>query len=427
MERRNFSKKDGHPSQMDRIKQFDAIFNQPVIGIIVTDKAGKILNFNPCAESQFGFTRKEISGKDIEILIPKQFHSSHVQQREIYYQQPKPRQMGHGRDLWGFKKDQTQFPVEVSLNHYYVDEEMYVMAFVADITHRKESESLILRQKEELENIAAKFRKLNIQLEQKVKERTTKLQETLDMLAKSKEELDKALENEKELNELKSRFVTMASHEFRTPLSTILSSAFLLQKYNDNPDAYEQRNKHIKRIKNAVAGLKSILEDFLSLGKLDEGVIGIFIEQLAANEFGQLIANAVEDMEQVLKTGQRIEIEYRVHSSVRIDKNILNNILLNLLSNAIKFSGEDSVINVSCVLQANELLIAVKDEGIGIPEEDQQYLFNRFFRARNAINIQGTGLGLHIVAQYVELMKGSIKIQSELGKGTSLVIRIPQV
>ncbi|HEY6978515.1 MAG TPA: HAMP domain-containing sensor histidine kinase, partial [Chitinophagaceae bacterium] len=278
-------------------------------------------------------------------------------------------------------------------------------------------------QKQELEKITKQVTQLNIQLEQKVQDRTKMLRETLAELEKSKEELSEALETEKELGELKSRFVTMASHEFRTPLSTILSSAFLLEKYND-PAAQEKRSKHIQRIRNAVSGMKSILEDFLSLGKLEEGTITAQMEILTSTECFIEIEDTIHEMEHGLKSGQKIIFQHNGDGVVYADKRLLKNILLNLLSNAIKFSPENSVIQVICSVE-KELLISVKDTGIGISEEDKQHLFERFFRAKNAGNVQGTGLGLHIVTKYLELMRGTIEMESKLNEGSCFKIHIP--
>jgi signal transduction histidine kinase len=215
----------------------------------------------------------------------------------------------------------------------------------------------------------------------------------------------------------------MASHEFRTPLSTILSSAFLLEKYN-GADAQQKREKHIQRIRNAVSGMKSILEDFLSLGKLEEGSITATIEALTSSECFIEIEDTIHEMEQGLKSGQKIIFQHSGDNIVYVDRKLLKNILLNLISNAIKFSPENSLIEVICNTEKEALLISVKDKGIGISEEDKNHLFERFFRAKNAANIQGTGLGLHIVAKYLELMHGTIEMESKLNEGSCFTIHI---
>src|SRR6476620_3921210 len=411
-------------TQITDERQFEALFNYANLGIIVTDNEGRIVDFNKYAESEFGYSKEEIIGKTVEVLVTSQFHSSHINYRKGFYKHPEPRQMGHGRDLYGLRKDGSEFPVEVSLSYYEIDGKTFVIAFVIDITVRKKNEMVVIEQKQELEKITKQVTQLNIQLEQKVQDRTKMLRETLAELEKSKEELSEALETEKELGELKSRFVTMASHEFRTPLSTILSSAFLLEKYND-PAAQEKREKHIHRIRNAVSGMKSILEDFLSLGTLEEGTVTANIEAIASSDCFIEIEDTIHEMEQGLKSGQRIIFQHSGDNVVYTDKKLLKNILLNLLSNAIKFSTENSAIQVTCSIEKEELLISVKDNGIGISEEDKQHLFERFFRAKNAGNIQGTGLGLHIVIKYLALMNGTIEFESELEKGTSFIIHIP--
>jgi PAS domain S-box-containing protein len=267
----------------DNKHQFEALFNHATIGIVVTEADGKIVNFNKYAETQFGYSQEELIGRSVDILVPKKIHALHHRHREGFYKHPEPRRMGEGRDLFAQKKDGTEFPVEISLSNYNINDELFVIAFVIDITVRKKNEVIVLKQKDELEKITIEITKLNTELEHKVEYRTKMLRETLTELEKSKEELSESLEKEKELNELKSRFVTTASHEFRTPLSTILSSSFLLEKYNDiNEPA--KREKHIQRIKNAVDDMKNILEDFLSLGKLEEGSIKINIEELTCDQ-----------------------------------------------------------------------------------------------------------------------------------------------
>jgi PAS domain S-box-containing protein len=269
------------------------------------------------------------------------------------------------------------------------------LAIRSDITQRKLVEEQLYKSNEELEN--------------KVKERTF--------------ELTEALEREKELSEMKSRFVSMASHEFRTPLSAILSSVSLLEHYV-NPDQAEKRFKHIDRIKSSVRNLTSILDDFLSLEKLEQGKVKAHNTDFDLREF---ITDVVEEMDgMVKKKNQKILLSWNGENNVRQDKKILRNILLNLLSNAVKYSPEYKTIFLTADVTGEEISIKVRDEGIGIPAEAQKELFSKFHRANNAIHIQGTGLGLHIVKRYVELPEGGISFKSREAEGTSFEIRFPR-
>lgn len=406
-------------------QQLEALFNFATIGIIVSNNKGEIINFNQFAEKQFGYSKEELLGKTVETLIPETVHKKHVQYRQDYYKHPEPRAMGHGRDLFAQTKSGDTFPVEISLSHYAIGGEMFVIAFIIDITFRKKQEAVVLEQKQELERVSKEIKKMNSELEQKVDDRTKMLRETLAELEKSKEELNEAYENEKELGELKSRFVTMASHEFRTPLSTILSSAYLLEKYNQ-PNADEKVNKHIQRIKGAVGDMKNILEDFLSLGKLEEGLVQVNMENIPASEITEIITGVIQELDSILKKEQQIKFEYSIAGNIWVERNLLKNICINLISNAIKFTGEYGIINIDAYIADGCFSVSIKDNGIGISTEDRQHLMERFFRAKNAANIQGTGLGLHIVSKYLELMKGSIEIKSELEKGSEFTIYIPQ-
>lgn len=236
------------------------------------------------------------------------------------------------------------------------------------------------------------------------------------------EGLRKSLEKERELGELKSRFVTMASHEFRTPLSTVLSSVFLLENYSG--DTYEkQKTVHINRIKKAVHNLTEILNDFLSIGKLEEGRVEVNSAPLNLEEF---IRDFIPELETVKKNDQKFEYEHVGDDKiVMTDKQLLKNILINLVSNAIKYSNPGDTINIGTSLDNGTFEIQVKDQGIGIPEHEQKQIFNRFYRANNATNIQGTGLGLNIVKKYVELLNGTIQFVSKENKGTTFKVNLP--
>lgn len=412
-------------NNIDNIHQFEALFDFATIGIVVTNNEGKIINFNKCAEIQFGYTKAEMIGQVVDKLLPKNTQDRHVQYREEYYEKPEPRVMGHGRDLFATNKEGNTFPVEVSLSHYTINEETFVFAFVIDITVRKANEAIFRGQTKELERVTAEIKLMNFELEQKVEDRTKMLREALSELEKSKEELNVAFEKEKELNELKSRFVTVASHEFRTPLSTILSSAYLLDKYNELMGDPKTR-KHINRIQDAVEGMKNILEDFLSLGKMEEGLVKTNLEFISADAFAQIISELLHSMDGLLKKGQHITLNNEVAQDLFVDINMLKNILINLVSNAIKFSNEQGEITVAANLQNGDLNITVADNGIGIPEDEQHHLYERFFRAKNAGNIPGTGLGLHIVGKYLELLQGGMTMKSTLNIGTSFSFYIPQ-
>jgi PAS domain S-box-containing protein len=410
---------------MEHLQQFEVLFNHATIGIVLCNEDAEIINFNAQAENQFGYTREEVIGKKIEVLLPGQYRKSHVAERTRFYAHPENKVMGHGRDLHGQKKDGTEFPVEVSLSHYRDHERVYVIAFVIDITIRKNNELAVLRHRAELQQITKQVTQLNIDLELKVENRTKMLRETLAELEKSKKEVTEALEKEKELGDLKTGFVTTASHEFRTPLSTIMSSAFLLSKYN-SPEDEEKRGKHIARIQDAVNDMKNILEDFLSLGKLEAGSIHPNIQRITKDEYRTELQNTVDTMMQLAKKDQTIHFTHSGEQDIFVDIALLKNIVINLCTNAIKFSEEGKAIHIHSKTDGALFSLSVRDEGIGISQDDQEHLFERFFRAQNAANIQGTGLGLHIVGKYVELLNGTITMKSELGQGTEFIIQISQ-
>ncbi|MFT7250838.1 MAG: PAS domain S-box-containing protein [Flavobacterium sp.] len=246
---------------------------------------------------------------------------------------------------------------------------------------------------------------------------TQDLEEIVEQRTKK---LTEALHNEKRVNEMKSAFVSMASHEFRTPLTSVMSSAILIKKYNDLKE-YDKEPRHIERIKSSVKQLTDILEDFLSMDKLERGIVITCVDTFDIKIF---INDILEELEWLLKEKQIIEFEFTGNPIVVLDKKIVHNIFLNLITNAIKYSNKNILISVKVT---NKLVfISIHDKGIGIPEEEQKYLFNKFFRAKNANDIEGTGLGLSIVKHYVDLLKGEISFESKLNEGTKFHFSLPQ-
>lgn len=400
---------------------FEALFNSASMGIIVVDEKGTIVMANNYANTLFAYFEESMVGQVLETIIPQRYHSKHVGYRDGYIHKPQQRSMGLGMTLSALRKDGTEFPVEISLGHFVKDGHKFVIAYIADITKRKQTEEKIIRQQAEMEAVNEQMKALNANLEATVNERTIELQSTLDALKASKDELTISLEKEKEVNDLKSRFVSMASHEFRTPLSTILSSISLLAKYTSAEDQHK-RDKHIDRVKSSVKSLTDILNEFLSLGKIEEGKVEVRPEVFDITEF---ISTIINEMNVLLKPGQEFEYTHVGISTVNSDSNLLKHVIVNLLSNAIKFSPEHSIISIECTIKDNRVIIKITDQGIGIPKKDQVHLFERFFRATNVTNIQGTGLGLHIVGRYVDLLNGTITYHSELEKGSKFTIQFP--
>jgi signal transduction histidine kinase len=304
-----------------------------------------------------------------------------------------------------------------------------VVAFIIDISERRKAEEQLKRSEEELLVYAAELeKKVHIRTEalnrlvEDLEKANLFLQEQIAERKKAEEETRKALDRERELNELKSRFVSIASHEFRTPLSSVLSSASLIAQYKAKGD-YDKIDKHVLRIKSSVNHLTAILNDFLSLGRLEEGRVEIMRELI---DYPEHIHEIVEELKPLLKDGQHIVTEFSLaDNKLMTDKRVIRNILFNLISNASKYSADHKVIYITSTIADHQLKISIRDEGIGIPDNDLKHLFERFFRASNVTNIQGTGLGLNIVKRYVDLLQGSIDFSSQEGKGSTFTVTLP--
>ncbi len=408
---------------------FREIFQTSAEGIIMIDMTGKILLANPISEKMFGFDPETMVGHTIEDLLPVRYRGKHLDFRKQFNEHPEPRRMGIGRDLKALRLDGTEFPVEISLSFTNINNQVLSIAFITDISLRKIAEDAIKRSEEQLIEYAAELEKkvksrteaLNLSV-QKLEILNKDLQQQILVRQRAEEETRKALERERELNELKSKFVSIASHEFRTPLSAILSSTSLIQQYHLRGEMTKM-DKHISRVKSSVHHLTSILNDFLSLGKLEEGRIEVATEQVSLLAFFEEIK---EEIKSTLKEEQQLVILFtQPELSFQSDPRILRGILFNLVSNASKYSDSGKSIHLSATYTDDSVTVEVRDTGIGIPQHEVKHVFERFFRASNSSNIQGTGLGLNIVKRYIDLLKGTISFTSELGKGSSFTIILP--
>ncbi|WP_316738806.1 PAS domain-containing sensor histidine kinase [Pedobacter aquatilis] len=393
---------------MDRARLLSAIIENAIDGIITIDDKGIIEHVNPAALKLFGFSNAELIGKNVSALMPapdKEKHDSYIKH---YNDTGQKRIIGIGREVTGQRKDGSTFPFRLGVSEVKFSDRKIYTGFIHDLSKLKENEARILSYTEELED--------------KIRDRTQDLVKLVSELQSAKEHVNALFEKEKELNQLKTRFVSMASHEFRTPLSSIQLSATLIDKYIPKLDT-ENIEKHTGKIKNAVGNLTTILNDFLSLEKLEAGRVEVNPIRFNIVGFAEEI---VEEMQLISKQDQHIIYEHKGTSAeVNLDNNLLKNCIINLISNAVKYSGENTMIQFNSILLDNELLIEIKDNGIGIPEVDQQNLFEPFFRAHNTGSIPGTGLGLNIVKRYVSLMQGEVSLESAQNIGTTIRLKIP--
>ncbi|RZL58947.1 MAG: PAS domain S-box protein, partial [Pedobacter sp.] len=381
---------------MEREKLLTAIIENAIDGIITIDDKGLIENINPAGLALFGFEkREELVGKNVSVLMPepdKQRHDSYISN---YENTGHKKIIGIGREVTGQRKDGSTFPFRLGVSEIKFSDRRIYTGFIHDLSRQKEDE--------------VKIKSYTEELEVKIKERTRELIKTINELETAKEHMSELFEKERDLNQLKTRFVSMASHEFRTPLSSIQLSASLINKYVVKQDT-ESVEKHTSKIKNAINNLTTILNDFLSLEKLEAGKVEVNPQIFDIFTFAEEIA---EEMQLMTKQKQIIVYEHKGSTrNVFLDQNLLRNCIINLISNAIKYSGEDTMIQFNSILSEAELIIDIKDNGIGIPATEINNLFEPFFRAHNTGDIPGTGLGLNIVKRYVGLMNGTCTCNS---------------
>lgn len=520
-----------------------AIFNNATEAIFILTGKGQFVMANPWAEKMSGYSSAELVGKNVEMLVPKHLKKLHIVQRMKLLDGSEKISVGSENGFYAEKKDGTVIPVDLSIGHFNIGADPFLIVFALDITEHKRSmeeikqlnenlEIRVIQRTHDLTKALDMVERANIALRKEIEERRKTEQKltaaqalylavmhnfpdgligvideelkyiiadgdalselgwkngkiigkhvtdvissmktenitqlvgqavhghkvsfsiknqdkTFDVRAvpvpnedgkpkeglvvirdvsertKYEEGLLKSLEKQRELSELKSRFVTLASHEFRTPLTNILSSAFLLESYSGEKFETE-KPKHIGRIKRSARILTEILNDFLSLGKLEEGKVQPNCVTIELNEF---IRDLMAELDLLKRPGQRITFHHTGDPFVWSDRLLLRNIINNLVSNAIKYTGDDDEIFLDTVVTAADFVLSVTDHGIGIPEEDRKNIFSRFFRAHNSSNIQGTGLGLNIVKKYAVLLGGNVEFESKLNEGTKFIVTLPQ-
>lgn len=372
---------------------YELFFQSSNEGLALLDAERKFKLINESFAKIVGYDRNELIGKSFEVLVPNEVRKRHKHHTKNFDENPSQRSMGQNAALSALHKKGHNVPVEISLNPIEINGEKCLALIVSNVSERAK--------------IQAELEELNASLEKRITEKTRDLKD--------------ALIKEQELGELKSRFVSMVSHEFRTPLTTIKSSAHLLSKYLDSSD--EKLSKHFTKINRNIEHLNQMLSDILTLSRLDEKKDDKEIEEIQLANF---ISDCLEELEHLSKAKNlSINVTADKNSTVQSDSKILKSILINLLTNAIKYSNQNGNVEVHTKLNKEAFEISIKDDGIGISEKDQKRIFERFYRARDVENIEGTGLGLEIVKQCLNSLNGSITCTSEPKKGSIFTVKIP--
>jgi len=409
-------------SRSDLGKLMEAVLDTAVDGIITIDTNGFIINVNKSALALFGYKLDELVGYKINMLMGIEHSTQHDQYISRFLNTRKAKIIGIGREVLGKKKNGDLFPFRLAVSEVILNDKILFTGIIHDLTDvnaareelvaiNKELDAKVVERTYEVEKVVNQLLSINKLLKEEISERI----EIQNKLTAQEKRLLESLEKEKELGDLKSKFVTIASHEFRTPLATILSSASLISRYKLE-DQQENRDKHTEKIKIAVNNLTGILNDFLSLSRLEENTIMITKSDI---DLKSLLEESIEEVSIIQKDGQNIKVTIDgVERKIMTDEKMFKNVIFNLVSNAIKYSECDIICNL--IFKENSIELNVIDQGIGISEADKKHVFTRFFRSSNVTNIQGTGLGLNIVGKYAEVLGGDVRLESEENLGTTV-------
>lgn len=384
-------------------------------GILVVNEQQEIVASNQRSDQLFGYEKDELLGQQLSILIPSTQREKHKKLAEdVYWEDIGIREM-RGRNLSGLHKNGEQIPLQVGLSPFSLYGNKYVLTLIEDLSEIKEKDNQIYE--------------LNTQLEKKIRLRTQELRDTVAILKRevkrrkeAENKIKDALQRERELNDLKTKFLSLVSHEFKTPLSGILTAATLVGKYNA-AEGQGKREKHLKTIIGEVRRLNTILTDFLSIERLEQGKE---VYRLADFSLSKVVNEVIYDANMILKDGQKINYPQNIDDTIiNQDERIVGLALTNLLHNAIKYSSEDTEIDFRVNLSENKITFHIKDQGIGIPEADQKHIFDRYFRAENVLLTQGTGIGLNIIKAHIENLGGSIYFKSKENTGSVFTMELP--
>jgi PAS domain S-box-containing protein len=377
-------------------KRFRELLEAAPDAIMQVDVDGRIILLNRVTEAMFGYTREELLGQPVEVLIPPHLHPAHTGHRAAYRGHPTTRSMGSGLSLEAIRKDGSRFPVEISLSPSDSEEGFRVTAIIRDISERKLADDRL----------------------RAAQERYTQT------LAEANRELELRNREIERANRLKSEFLASMSHELRTPLHTIIGFSELLGEQLEGP-LTEKQKRFVNHIHTDSLHLLDLINDILDLSKIEAGRL-----ELRPEPF-EFIGVVMESLASVRTLAQAkalaLETSLDVPIAVEADRLRVKQILVNLLSNAVKFTPEGGRVHVSANVEADVLVVSVTDTGIGVPEEEHESIFDKFHQVGATTKgvREGTGLGLAITRRLVEQHGGTIRVASEPNRGSRFTFTIP--
>ncbi|MGV2828161.1 ATP-binding protein [Myxosarcina sp. GI1(2024)] len=377
-------------------RQHQLILNSVGEGVYGLDLEGNVTFVNPAAAAIIGWEMKDLIGKSMHAVLhhSKSNGTLYPSEECPIYAAFKDGTVHRVENEVFWRKDDTSFPVEYISTPIHNEKGKLVVAVVTfrDITQRKLSQAILQLANEELE--------------QRVQERTS--------------ELSQANQQLKQLNEVRSRFVSMVCHEFRNPLNNIAFSVSSLKRYDRQLSA-SQKVEYLSDIEISIDRMAQMIDDFLVIGKIDTERIDLESQQLDVVKFCRKL---VAEFQQTHLNNQIQFSSDRANLKVESDSQLLRAILINVLSNSVKYSRNGDQIQFQLSANCDRLTFLVEDRGIGIPSEDLPKIFEPFHRGKNVSNIPGTGLGLNIVKRFVELLGGKINVSSQINRGTQVNIEI---